>query len=70
MPLSPITLAMCGHNYCTKCKEAYAESCYECDSGLPIEKAFQNRFLKDAGGKYKFLMMVLKELKVNFIMKD
>jgi hypothetical protein len=37
---------------------------------MPIEKVFQNRFLKDAAGKYKFLTMVLKELKVNFIEKN
>jgi len=37
---------------------------------MPIEKVFQNRFLKDASGKYKFLMMVLKELKANFIEKN
>jgi hypothetical protein len=65
-----VTLALCGHTYCSKCKDAYAESCYECDTGLPIEKAFTNRFLKDAAGKYKFLTMVLKELRTNFLDKQ
>lgn len=37
---------------------------------MPIEKVFQNRFLKDAGGKYKFLTMVLSELKSNFLDKS
>lgn len=58
---------MCGHNYCQKCKEAYLDSCYECDNGIPIEKAFQNKFLKEAIGKYKFLLMVVVDLKSNFL---
>lgn len=50
-----------------KCKDAYAEFCYECDTGQEIERVYTSKYLKETAGKYRFLVMVMKEAQTNLI---
>jgi hypothetical protein len=33
---NPVTVSLCGHNYCSSCTRGYEDDCFECNTGLPV----------------------------------
>lgn len=62
----PITVYLCGHNYCSGCTKGYEDDCFECNNGLPIEKTFVNKYFAGAAVRYQFFLMLFSEMKKVF----
>lgn len=61
-----MTVELCGHSYCYDCTRAYEDDCFECGTGLPIEKTFVNKYLNNAVTKYQFFLLVFAEVEKVF----
>eukprot|EP01017_Pseudomicrothorax_dubius_P027701 TRINITY_DN3229_c0_g1_i4.p1 TRINITY_DN3229_c0_g1~~TRINITY_DN3229_c0_g1_i4.p1 ORF type:complete len:655 (+),score=200.62 TRINITY_DN3229_c0_g1_i4:96-2060(+) len=50
-----VTCIPCGHSYCFKCKEAYANKrCHECRENNSIEVVYKNKLLDELISKHKY----------------
>jgi hypothetical protein len=58
----PVTVVLCGHSYCWECTKGYEDECFDCNTGLPVERTFANKSLADAGTKYQFFLLVFGEV--------
>lgn len=59
-----VTCIPCGHSFCFKCKDAYANKrCHECNEDNSIEVVYRNKLLDEFVAKHMLKLEIFELLK-------